>query len=285
MRFREKRQDGTTTTVTPSTSSTSDEAVATTSSTAETIATASSTSTGLPQPFDTNLVNSNFTQPSCPAFFESFLSDDTFKRCLPLSMLLQTSASFFAACKSPLLLSQTLNASCSADLGKCSSIMSSLAVRIRQSSKCGADYQLGNPNVLQAYNALIAYESLYHAGCTRDQSSGNWCFSKAIFNTSAPTSSYVYYLPLGVGLPNGSKPTCDDCLRSTMDVFASGATNGSTPIGSDYSAAAEIIDKACGSQFVQASVPHASAAGTSAHISSPLVVLMTVIPLFWTLLA
>ncbi|KAH9829615.1 hypothetical protein Tdes44962_MAKER09104, partial [Teratosphaeria destructans] len=264
MIFHEKRQEGNPTTVTPPTSSAPDGAVATTSSTVETIATASSSSTALPQPFDTNLVLSNFTQPSCPAFFQSFLSNDTFKECLPFS--------------SPLLLSQVLNASCSADFGTCSSIMSSLAVRIKQNSKCGADYQLRNPNVLQAYNALIAYEPLYHAGCARDQTSGDWCFSKAILNASAPSSSYVYYLPLGVGLPAGSKPTCDECLRSTMNIFASGATNRSTPITSEYSAAAKFIDEACGSQFVQASVSGACAPRMS-------VVLTTVIALFWALLA
>ena len=42
----------------------------------------------LPQPFDTSL-GSNFTSPTCPTFFNSFLSNDTFTSCLPFSLLLQ----------------------------------------------------------------------------------------------------------------------------------------------------------------------------------------------------
>ncbi len=42
----------------------------------------------LPSPFDTSLGN-NFTNPSCPTFFQSFLSNSTFKSCLPFSLLLQ----------------------------------------------------------------------------------------------------------------------------------------------------------------------------------------------------
>ena len=42
----------------------------------------------LPRPFDTSLGN-NFTAPSCPAFFESFLTNETFNDCLPFSLLLQ----------------------------------------------------------------------------------------------------------------------------------------------------------------------------------------------------
>jgi hypothetical protein len=44
--------------------------------------------TVLPTPFDSSLGN-NFTSPACPAFFQHFLTNDTFKQCLPLSMLLQ----------------------------------------------------------------------------------------------------------------------------------------------------------------------------------------------------
>jgi len=44
----------------------------------------------LPHPFDSSMGN-NFTAPSCPAFFETFLSNDTFNECLPLSLLLQVS--------------------------------------------------------------------------------------------------------------------------------------------------------------------------------------------------
>ena len=51
---------------------------------------APTSSTSLPSPFDTSLGN-NFTTPSCPAFFESFLTNSTFQDCLPFSLLLQVS--------------------------------------------------------------------------------------------------------------------------------------------------------------------------------------------------
>lgn len=42
----------------------------------------------LPTPFDTSLGN-NFTSPSCPAFFQGFLTNSTFQDCMPFSLLLQ----------------------------------------------------------------------------------------------------------------------------------------------------------------------------------------------------
>jgi hypothetical protein len=54
------------------------------------IQTASSVPTSLPRPFDSSIGN-NFTEPSCPQFFNDFLSNDTFQECLPFSLLLQVS--------------------------------------------------------------------------------------------------------------------------------------------------------------------------------------------------
>lgn len=46
----------------------------------------------LPRPFDSSLGN-NFTSTTCPSFFNHFLNNQTFKDCLPLSLLLQVSLS------------------------------------------------------------------------------------------------------------------------------------------------------------------------------------------------
>lgn len=59
-----------------------------TSSVPESIQTAAPISTSLPRPFDSSIGN-NFTQQSCPQFFNDFLSNATFQECLPFSMLLQ----------------------------------------------------------------------------------------------------------------------------------------------------------------------------------------------------
>lgn len=146
--------------------------------------------------------------------------------------------------------------------------MSNLAVAIQQDGNCGADYQMRNPLVLQAYTGFVAYQPSYHAGCLTD-SNGNYCFSNAVTNASAPSSSYVYYLPLGVSLPGGTQPTCDRCLQNTLSMFASYATNSSQPLSTDYTSAAEMIDMTCGPSFA-ASAVHTGAASTTFSVRTGL---------------
>ena len=131
--------------------------------------------------------------------------------------------------------------------------MSNLATEIQKDENCGADYQMRNPVVTQAYTGLIAYQPSYHAGCLTD-SHGNYCFANAVTNASAPSSSYIYYLPLGVSLPGGTQPTCDKCLQNTMSMFATYAANSSQPLSATYGSAAEQIDMICGPRFAESSV-------------------------------
>ena len=233
----------------------------------------------LPHPFDTSLGN-NFTAPSCPTFFNNFLNSDDFNNCLPFSLLLQvclfdasidehsttnihqTSSAFFAASQSLPRLTQTLDAACNVNYKQCSSVMSNLAVEIQQDENCGADFQMGNPIVTQAYTGLLAYQPSYHAGCLTD-SDGNYCYANAVMNASAPSSSYVYYLPLGVSLPGGTQPTCDQCLKNTLSIFASYATNSSQPLYTDYGTAAQTIDMTCGPQFAASAVQTGAASSFS----------------------
>ena len=151
--------------------------------------------------------------------------------------------------------------------------MGSLAQQLRLDANCGADYTLQNPTVRQAYNGLVAYDPLYKAGCEKDESS-NYCFAAAITNSSSPSDSYIYYLPLGVSLPGGSQPTCSGCLKNTMSVFNAAAMNKSQPINGDYASAAQLIDLGCGPGFVNATVPQGgggsgSTSGTSRFSASP----------------
>ena len=233
----------------------------------------------LPQPFDTSLGN-NFTVPSCPAFFQRFLTNETFKNCLPFSLLLQvsqhqshascsstltiieqTSNGFFSATRSLVRITQTLDATCSVDYHQCSAVMASLVQEIQSENNCGADLQMQNPMVTQAYNGFVAYQPLFHAGCLTDND-GNYCFSNAVTNSNAPTSSYVYYLPLGVELPGGTQPKCDKCLRNTMSIFATYASNSSQPLSSDYGSAAQNVDMFCGPKFVEGTVQVGSSAAS-----------------------
>ncbi|KAK0271708.1 hypothetical protein LTR91_003790 [Friedmanniomyces endolithicus] len=220
--------------------------------------------TALPSPFDSTLGN-NFTTQSCPNFFQSFLSNTTFQHCLPLSLLLQrqltvdpqTSNGFFATAKSKVLLSQTLDVSCKANFTICAPLMASLAQQLQLPANCASDFAMQNPTVLQAYNGLIAYPPLYHAGCLTD-TGGQYCVANAMTNASSPTSSYIYYLPLGLQLPNGTKPACNMCLQNTMAIFATAAGNSSVPLSGDYTSAAQQVDAGCGTQFAEASVENGS---------------------------
>ncbi|KAG9711237.1 hypothetical protein KCU73_g17235, partial [Aureobasidium melanogenum] len=113
---------------------------------------------------------------------------------------------------------------------------------IQSPDNCAADLQNQNPTVMQAYTGFVAYQSLYHAGCLLNSNTGSYCFSDAVTNASSPTDSYVYYLPLGISLPSTTSPSCSSCLRDTMSVFASTATNRSQPLSKVYGTAAAMID-------------------------------------------
>ncbi|KAJ9665477.1 hypothetical protein H2201_004359 [Coniosporium apollinis] len=144
---------------------------------------------------------------------------------------------------------------------------------IVQPNHCGPDYQNRHPMVLQAYNGFIAYQPLYQAGCLRD-STGNYCFANAITNTTSNTDSYPYYLPLGVGLPGGSRPTCNSCLRDTMAIFNTAAANKTQPISQTYSDASQQINMGCGPEFANTTVANgAPALGTSGGFA-PLVAVL-----------
>ncbi|KAL8672349.1 MAG: hypothetical protein Q9168_003169, partial [Polycauliona sp. 1 TL-2023] len=179
----------------------------------------------LPRPFDTGLGN-NYTSPSCPQFINSFLRNETFTSCLPFSLLLQNSMSFFSVTKSLSTVTRALDATCKAMPQTCTPLMSTLATQLRQDANCAADYRREQPLVLAAYSGLVTYEPLYKAGCARDPSPpNNYCFANAITNISSPQDSYPYYLPLGIPLPGGSQPSCTGCLKETMRIFNEAAAD------------------------------------------------------------
>ncbi|KAF2021866.1 hypothetical protein BU24DRAFT_430380 [Aaosphaeria arxii CBS 175.79] len=242
--------------------------------------TASSSPFVVPKPFDTALSN-NFTA-GCATFFRRLLGDETFQQCHPFSLLLQTSSGFFDASKSYIRITQTLEATCRANETICTDAMNGLARELVQDSNCATDYSNDNPQVLQAYNGLIAYEPLYQASCLRD-SEGSYCYANAVTNTSATTDSYPYYLPLGVDLPGGARPTCNSCLQNAMAIFSAFAGNTSQPISKTYNAGAQQIQVACGPQFVnKTATPQKGAASPALATASfaPTITLIAMIFVF-----
>ncbi|KAI4233803.1 MAG: hypothetical protein LQ352_008217 [Teloschistes flavicans] len=215
----------------------------------------------LPRPFDTGLGN-NYTQPNCPVFINNFLRNTTFTSCVPFSLLLQNSMSFFSATKSLSAITKTLTATCNVNETACSALLTQSASELRKPENCADDYRRQQPLVVSAYNALVAYEPLYRAGCERDEQ-GSYCFANAITNLTSPTDSYPYYLPLGIALPGGSQPTCSKCLKDTMAIFNEAANSKAQqqPLMTTYGSAAQLINVGCGPNFTNPSVSSGKSAG------------------------
>lgn len=166
--------------------------------------------------------------------------------------------------------------------------MKALAANITKSDNCATDLSEENPLVQQTHDGLLSYATLYKASCLRNPTTSSYCFADAITNSTNPTDSYIYYLPLNISLPGGSLPTCSACLQNTMAVYQSASSDRSQPIASTYSNAAQIVDLNCGPTFVNASLPAAVTSGARGAImmgatvpslwgSVPLLVLAVVI--------
>ncbi|KAK7204329.1 hypothetical protein BZA70DRAFT_189438 [Myxozyma melibiosi] len=233
---------------------------------------ASSSSSILPRAFDYPL-GKNFTQSSCPDFFDEFLADDDFIDCYPFSFLLQNSNSFFNTIKDgAYALSNAFDRICSVNATKCLATMNAYGARLTTSAACLDDYELQNPLATAAYNGFTAYEVMYSAGCLSSTDSGAYCFVDAQENSSALADSYLYYLPLDVSLPNSSAPTCSRCASDILAIFYSSAGNTSLALSRTYAAAADAVDDDCGANFADKDVayftPSAAAAGAAASASS-----------------
>ena len=159
--------------------------------------------------------------------------------------------------------------------------MSSLATSLRSDSNCGADYRLQNPMVRSAYAGLIAYTPLFKTSCFKANGSPNsdYCFSNAITNTSAPSDSYLYYLPLGMPIPGGSLLTCTDCLKRTMQVFQEAAANKTQLLSNVYGDAARMINVNCGPTFVNSTVvvTKGQGSGSARTIGAPALTLVSLL--------
>ncbi|KAJ9615127.1 hypothetical protein H2200_001201 [Cladophialophora chaetospira] len=222
--------------------------------------------TPIPTPFDTS-IGSNFTSSTCPDFFSSFLGNSTFQSCVPVSLLLQNSNAFFRAQRSFTLLTQTLDAACNAPLAICSPLLGDLAAQLIDNKNCGQDYRQQNPLVMQAYAGLSAYEPVYRATCLRDEASKSYCFTEASTNSTNPADFYPYYTAIGLNMPQTANPTCSQCLKDTMQIFAGYAADAVQPLANTYLTCATQVDKTCGSNFVSTAVKVGSVASSNAATS------------------
>ena len=196
----------------------------------------------------------NFTAAGCPTYINSILVDPTFKKCYPISMLLQGSRSFFEAHRSLVATTQMLDASCAADRTFCASYLNTVSRNLTEAANCAEDYALGNPVVVQAYIGLISYEAVYAATCLRDAATGSYCFANAVTNLTSNANVYFYYLPANISVGD-VEPSCDWCLGQTMAIFQSASANRRLPIANTYVPAAKVVDSRCGPGFANVTLP------------------------------
>ncbi|PMD34223.1 hypothetical protein L207DRAFT_547509 [Hyaloscypha variabilis F] len=220
----------------------------------------------LPVPFDIGFSN-NITS-SCQSFMTSMLTNSTFKACLPFSLLLQNSNSFFQAEKSVTRITQTLDYSCAADFPTCSKAMAQFATNITTADNCKADLAADNPLISYANLGLMSYDPLYRASCLKNPTTAAYCFADAITNASNSADGYIYFLPLNTSLVGGSQPTCSSCLQLTMNVFEAATSNRDSALAFDYVSAAMQVNVNCGPSFVNSSL--ATAVVSGAQVSQPL---------------
>ena len=100
----------------------------------------------------------------------------------------QTSNGFFAAERSLVLLTETLDATCDVNVTQCSALMAYYESEIKSNDNCGADYAAENPMVMQAHSGFLAYEPLYNAGCLKNPDTGAYCKYSTV-SSSIPEST------------------------------------------------------------------------------------------------
>ncbi|KAG8156690.1 hypothetical protein KVR01_013481 [Diaporthe batatas] len=216
----------------------------------------SPTASPLPSPFDGG-ITTNFTSTTCPSFFDNMLADPELQACYPVSLMLQSSQSFFEAEKSLVSISTVLDHACAADRIHCTDYLASVARNLTDSSNCGQDYQANNPMIREAYLGLISYQVVYSATCLKDPETAVYCFGNSVTNQTNPTETYFYYLPLNSTLPGGTVPICAPCLQQTMEIYQVATANRRQPIADTYDSAAEQVNTLCGPSFANTTMPEA----------------------------
>lgn len=135
--------------------------------------------------------------------------------------------------------------------------MNDLAKNLTDSSNCGDDFELGNSVVVQAYLAMVSYQTVYSSTCLKDSGTAMYCYANAVTNLTTPSNVYFYYLPLNISLPGSSIPACSWCLERTMGIFQSASANRKLPISDTYVSAAKQVNAICGPEFVNDTLPNA----------------------------
>ncbi|KAI1429370.1 hypothetical protein F5Y12DRAFT_727931 [Xylaria sp. FL1777] len=236
--------------------------------TANPASTTTAAASPLPSPFDGALAANFSGDDVCPTFINDFLSNATFKACYPISLLLQGSQSFFEAEKSFFSITQVLDAACAADVDMCTDYFNTLASSLISDDNCGQEYDRENALVVQAYQGMKTYNTVYKATClpNEDSKSREYCFANAITNNTTPSNAYLYYLPFNSTLPANAAPSCGSCTQQTMGIYQDATSNRKADISNTYIGAAEQINLECGTNFVNTTLAAAVQSGATTSL-------------------
>jgi len=111
------------------------------------------------------------------------------------------------------------------------------------------------------YNAMQQILTFDHEALLVNAASDT--MSQAITNSTSPSDAYIYFLPLNTSLPGGSQPTCNTCLKNTMQVYEAASADRTSAIAGTYVDAATQVNVQCGPGFVNQSLAAAAVTGAA----------------------
>lgn len=96
------------------------------------------------------------------------------------------------------------------------------------------------------------------AGCLTDPASNTYCYLDAVQNDNL----YFYSLPLGIPVPNTTKPLCTACMHDLMSRYFTALSNSTeasvlTGLQQTYGNAAKLAVAQCGTEFAETTVASA----------------------------
>ncbi|KAG6861308.1 hypothetical protein C0995_001627 [Termitomyces sp. Mi166 len=209
--------------------------------------------TPFPQPFED--LAQNFSSTSCFNFFSNMTAALPFRSCRPLSFLIDSSSSFIDAQANLTLMNSIIWGTCNTTIAEdqCIANMGWFADALQ--TACDQDLQEQNQMAVSALRDLRAYGLMRDAGCLMDPASNTYCYLNAVRSSNL----YFYYLPLGIPVPNTTKPLCTACTRDLMLAYSSALSNTTeadalTGLKQTYGNAAKMAVAQCGTEYADTTV-------------------------------
>ncbi|KAH9471758.1 hypothetical protein MJO28_002399 [Puccinia striiformis f. sp. tritici] len=126
-----------------------------------------------------------------------------------------------------------------------------------------------NPGQNLSQNALAGQQTA--SGLVKTNSTGQpaersarYCFEDAM-SSQTPDDLYYYYLPLGTSLPSGTQPSCNDCTRAIMKLYAPLSSNKDLTLYDTYPSARTMTNSRCGPGFAAMPLKDANRLASSAR--------------------